>query len=360
MKPIGVPGLALTFAGCFLGAGYVSGQELWQYFGAFGARGIPGLLLAIALLGALSVVLLRLAGRTGAQELDALLIRAEIPWLRLLVGAAAALLLFGVVCIMCAGIGALCERMLGLPAWVGSACAVALVALCAHFGVRGMVTVFTFAVPCLVAAALAISALQLHRTGLSAVRFTPGGENPMLGGWASAAVNYAAYNFFATVGILAPLTPRLKRRAAGWGVALGCGLLLAIALSVLCALATDPAAVTAQLPMLDLACALGAAAGAVYAALLFLAMFGTSVSSLVAVLAYAGQKSGTLRRHSGALLCALALSAFAGSLFGFGDLIGVIYPVYGYLGAAAMLLVAEHALHEWKKRRPAQAGEQTR
>ena len=30
---------------------------------------------------------------------------------------------------------------------------------------------------------------------------------------------------------------------------------------------------------------------------------------------------------------------------GFGDLIGTVYPVYGYLGMAAMLLVTEHAIH---------------
>ena len=41
-QKIGTLRLALTFAGCFLGAGYVSGQELWQYFGAFGARGLLG------------------------------------------------------------------------------------------------------------------------------------------------------------------------------------------------------------------------------------------------------------------------------------------------------------------------------
>ena len=96
--------------------------------------------------------------------------------------------------------------------------------------------------------------------------------------------------------------------------------------------------------MHDLACRLGAAAGAIYAVLLFLGMFGTAVSSLVAVMTYAGQKSAALRARRAVLLPALALLAFAGSLFGFGDLIGVVYPVYGYFGAAAMLLVLEHAL----------------
>lgn len=76
---------------------------------------------------------------------------------------------------------------------------------------------------------------------------------------------------------------------------LGCVLLLAVALGVLAALATSPESTAAPLPMLDLACRLGAA-GVVYAVLLFLGMFGTSVSSLVAVLTYAGQKSARLGR----------------------------------------------------------------
>lgn len=167
----------------------------------------------------------------------------------------------------------------------------------------------------------------------------------MLGSWATSAVNYAAYNFFATVGILAPLTRHLKKPGtAVWGTVLGCVLLLAVALGVLAALATSPESTRAPLPMLDLACRLGAA-GVVYAVLLFLGMFGTSVSSLVAVLTYAGQKSAWLAGHRTALLLVLTAAAFAGSLFGFGDLIGTVYPVYGYLGMAAMLLVAEHAVH---------------
>lgn len=344
-RNIGSARLALTFAGCFLGAGYVSGQELWQYFGAFGGMGLPGLAAALVLLGGVSFVLLRLSARTGIETMDALLIRADIPWLRTAVGALAALLLFGVVCIMTAGIGALLEQMLGVPTWLGCAGAVALIAVCAWFGLGGMMAVFTVAVPCLVVAALAISGVQLHRAGAGAVHFTGGSENPMLGNWFLSAVNYAAYNFFASVGILAPLAAQLRQKStAGRGILGGCALLALIALGVLCALVTAPESLAAELPMLDLSCRLGPAAGAVYAVLLFLGMFGTAVSSLVAVLTYAGQKSAALRAHRAVLLPALALLAFAGSLFGFGDLIGVVYPMYGYFGAVAMLLVLEHAL----------------
>ena len=153
-QKIGTLRLALTFAGCFLGAGYVSGQELWQYFGAFGARGLLGLVLAVALLGGTGVLLLRLSARTGIETMDALIVRADIPWLRTVVGVLTAVLLFGVVCIMAAGIGALGEQMLGLPVWLGAAIACVLIAAAAYFGLGGMVSVFTVAVPCMIVAAL--------------------------------------------------------------------------------------------------------------------------------------------------------------------------------------------------------------
>ena len=254
-RKIGTLRLGLTFAGCFLGAGYVSGQELWQYFGAFGTHGLLGLALAIALLGGTGVLLLRLSARTGIEAMDALIVRADIPWLRTLVGVLTAALLFGVVCIMAAGIGALGSQMLGLPVWLGWAIVCVLIAAAAYFGVGGMVTVFTVAVPCMIVAALIIAGIRLQRTGLTAAAFAGGSTNPMLGSWATSAVNYASYNFFATVGILAPMTQHLKSRStAGWGTLLGCVLLLAVALGVLCALATSPESIAAPLPMLDLAC----------------------------------------------------------------------------------------------------------
>ena len=309
------------------------------------ALGLAPLAVAVPVVVLAAVLLLRLSARTGIETMDALIVRADIPWLRTVVGVLTAALLFGVVCIMAAGIGALGEQMLGLPVWLGAAIACVLIAAAAYFGLGGMVSVFTVAVPCMIVAALVIAGIRLHRTGLTAAAFAAGDTNPMLGNWATSAVNYAAYNFFATVGILAPLTRHLKKPGtAVWGTVLGCVLLLAVALGVLAALAVSPESVGAQLPMLDLACRLGTA-GVVYAVLLFLGMFGTSVSSLVAVLTYAGQKSARLAGHRTALLLVLTAAAFAGSLFGFGDLIGTVYPVYGYLGMAAMLLVAEHAVH---------------
>ena len=48
MKKISVLEIATVFTGSFLGAGFLSGQELLQFFGVFGGYGLAGMVLAIA------------------------------------------------------------------------------------------------------------------------------------------------------------------------------------------------------------------------------------------------------------------------------------------------------------------------
>ena len=103
MKQIKTFSLAFTYVGCFLGAGFISGQELWQFFGCFGWQGIAGLLLAVALSFFFGVLLLRLVQRTGCDQTDALVIRRPIPLLRDAVGLLQLFFLFGILVIMAAG-----------------------------------------------------------------------------------------------------------------------------------------------------------------------------------------------------------------------------------------------------------------
>ena len=51
--------LAFTYVGVFLGAGFVSGPELWQFFGAFGNWGYVGFLLAAVLFTLFGILLVR-------------------------------------------------------------------------------------------------------------------------------------------------------------------------------------------------------------------------------------------------------------------------------------------------------------
>lgn len=344
MRKMNVLQLGLSFAGCFLGAGYVSGQELWQFFGSFGKAGIAGLLLAVLLLFLIGVIMLRLNQMTGIAEPDKLVIRRELPILRRAVTALELLFLFGVSTIMSAGVGALLAQLFSLPTWVGCLGFTALVALISLLGLHGMVSAFSVSVPILVVVTLLFGIGALS-DGLSLPADTAGG-NALLGSWPVAALSFACYNVFGSIAMIAPLGKFVEgKRRAVCGIALGAVLLLLIAGSVLACVFSAPAVTEAELPMLALASGKSEWLGYVYGLLLLLAMFGTALSSMVAFANMLCLKSKRIAERRKTLTAAYALGMFCGSLFGFGDLIGVIYPIFGYLSSAFIVLMAVHYIH---------------
>ena len=334
--------MGLAFAGCFLGAGYVSGQELWQFFGSFGIKGAAGLLLAVALLLFAGVVMILLGRITGLKEIDKLVVRRDVPVLRGAVMLLELLFLFGVGTIMSAGIGALLNQLFGLAPFIGSAVFIALVALVSLAGFSGMVSAFSATVPILSVVTLVFGIVSVCENG-AVLPEAAGGSNPLMSSWAVAAVSFACYNVFGSIAMIAPLGPYVKsKKAAVGGIAVGACVLLLIAGSVLVSVSAAPEAASAELPMLALAQSRGTVWGYVYGVLLLLAMFGTALSSLVAFVSMLSAKSERISRRRKPFTALCAVCMFLGSLFGFGDLIGVVYPIFGYCSSVFIVLMAAH------------------
>ena len=360
MNELNARRVGLTFAGSFLGAGYVSGQELWQFFGSFGRGGLVGIAAAMALLALFGLALMYIVSRTGVAEMDHVLVPwGRLAWLRHISSGLQLLLLFGVAAIMYAGGGALLCQLFSLPALLGSAAMAALVTLVALRGLRGTVDVFTLVVPIIAALTVLFAAMALARYGL----YIPprgaaaGGSNPLMSSAFFGAVTFSFYNFFGSVGILAPLggasaSAQTSRR----GVLLGTVLLALIAYSVLLSVLSVPETADAELPMLALAYGLSRPLGYVYGILLLLSMYGSAISMTVAITTYASAKSEALRKRRSLFVPALGVCAFAGSLFGFGDLISVIYPIFGYCSSLFIVCLLVHAAQEKKKEKMEKSG----
>lgn len=350
MKKLTAARLAVTYAGCFLGAGYVSGQELWQFFGSFGKMAGLGLLLAVALLAAFGTMLLRLAQMTEIEDVDRLVVRQEWPWLRKLLSIFMCVSLCGVIAIMSAGAGALMQQLFTIPSWLGGLLLTAAVVLMAQRGLQGLVSAFSVLVPVLVLATVLVAISALIRFPITQAAFAPVSEGSFLMKyWPTAAATFASYNAMGAVGVLAPLGKYADQKKTVWrGVALGCSMLLLIALSVILALRACPQAIAQELPMLALASAVNPALAYVYGALLLAAMFGTSLSSLVAVTTLLGQKFPKVEENRGKATALLGGAAALGSLVGFGELISVLYPMFGYLSGVFLLFMMSHYL--WCRR----------
>lgn len=341
MTKVGIFKLAFTFIGSILGAGFVSGQELWLYFGCYGKEGLFGLFLSLFLLALACAAVLIIAGRTGDSTID-LILFSDRPGavLREGVGMLFVLFYFCISVVMIAGISSLGKKLLGIPGPVCGALSTVLIMLVAWKGLSGMTGMFSILVPVLVVSAIVISIIRIASVGPHRISFPGGSANALLGNFLLSSVNYTGLNVFGAIGIIAPLAPYLKNKKtipAGM-VAGGIGLML-IAFAIVFALAATPASVTEDLPMLSLSVAMGPAYALVYGVLLFFGMFGSGFSCMVAVSEYLKVKYPKLLSRPFLFLCILGLTAYLLSLFGFSDLVGVIYPIMGYVGIASLVLI---------------------
>ena len=319
---------AFTFCGCFLGAGFVSGQELWQFFGAFGGWGYCGLGLAMCLTALCGLLIFTLARRCGIHTMDRLI----VPWkqagiLRRMIGVLQFIFLMGIVTIMAAGAGALLHTLFALPHWLGALILMLLLGIAALFGVEGLMRIFDWLVPTLTALTVLISLYALWKNGLHFPKPEPT-ETPLLSNFLLSAVSFVCYNLFSALGVLIPMAHSEKRPLPG--ILMGCGLLLLIALAVLLPIGDH---YTAELPMLELAGTLHPALKYLYGLLLLAAMFAAGLTCLTGCLQFS--KKPKLALPFFLVLC------FGGSLLGFGELIGTVYPFFGYLsllGIISMLI----------------------
>lgn len=340
MKPLNPLRLGMTFAGCFLGAGYVSGQEIWQFFGVFGAAGWLGLMIALAILFGAGCMLLQVAGILGARPVDQLIFGGAAPRLSRCMAMLQMLFLFSVVAVMTAGAGALLKQQLGPEEWIGGLVLTGLIYLGVMKGISGVISLFSVSVPLLAAAALGLSVmayLYLPEVPADKMRIT---ASPLIGSWLTGGITFASYNLFSSMGVLAVLGGLIQNRAAVYkGVGAGTAVLLLIAGGVLCTVTAHPWLGGEQLPMLALASALHPALGRLYGGLLLTAMFGTALSCMNALTEhlrwYFPKMADRKQRSAGLLLCGTYLSSGAG----FSALVGAVYPVFGYCSSIFLVIL---------------------
>jgi len=352
MKHLSAGQLALSFTGVFLGAGFVSGQELWQFFACFGPVGLVGFLLTVGIIFIINYAALSLVRATGSEDMARAMTPGDRPRLRLLVSAMQTILLFGVMVIMIAGASALIHGLTGLPAAAAGAVFTLVVALVALMGLQGLVTTFSLLVPVTTACAVILAAAVLFQNGF---HFAPpnGSVSPMLPNWVVGALTYAAYNLFGTVCTMVTLAKLLpSQKVLKNGLGLGSCLLTVLAWSMIAAMAAQPSAGAGELPMGVLAGTLHPVLEVSYGLLMGLGMFSATLSSMTALTNQLEIRLPRLKPWHKPFFLSLLAFAYLGSLLGFGNLIGVIYPIFGYASVPFLLCV----VYNWRKTAKAAKG----
>lgn len=343
--------VAFTYAGCIVGAGFLSGQELWQFFGSYGYLGMLGFVLAIILQAVLGYYILKYAFLSKEREFDKLIVKNNNKPLRWFFIISEIIFIFGVVIIMIAGVGSLIESTFKLDNLWGSIIFTIVITIVAFLGIRGITNVLSMTIPFLTITTLIISILALAKYGyptFTGLEVT--GKTALMPNFVIAFILFSVHNLFCSLGVLAPLGSMLKsEKTAFKGMIICSTVLVVIALSVLIPVYSATEFSKADLPMLEMAKSVSTPLFYVYAILLLIGMFGSALSHLVSVMEFAFQKSEFLNKKKYLIIIPSSILAFLLSRIGFSTLISFLYPVSGYIGVIGLALVMYNLIKFKKK-----------
>ena len=354
MKKINVFGLAFGFMGGFLGAGFVSGRELWQFFGTFGGSGIIGAAIAAALLGTFAYMTERLARHLGTDEPREITVAFKNEASKKIFSFLEILFVFCIYVVMIAGAGSLFEQIFGIPPIISSIIFAAVVSAVVALGVKWLVRVFSVTVPLLVGVSLIISVITFIKGGVGSINLeaTPV-TNTLVSNPVISAFVFVSYNFFAAVSIIASLGKRTKRvKHIKGGILLGTVFLFTIAASIILSMLMTPNAAEKEIPMLVVAQKLGNVFYYGFAVLISVGMFGSSTVSEFAICSYFKSRFGSTKKVTLLTVFIASALAVAGSTLGFSTLINTVYPAFGYLGMFALVMLTVNFIKLKKKKLP--------
>ncbi|MBF8377456.1 hypothetical protein IW967_06150 [Alicyclobacillus mali] len=329
--------IAAVYIGTVVGAGFASGQEVYQFFGRFGAWGFLGICVATGLFAWWGYRLLELGAECRARSFQDVTARALPRWLARGIDALVIAMLLGTTTAMLAGTGALFREQLGLPYGLGVLCAMAFAAMTTAFGIRGLFGANAVIVPalCIFAVGLALASVSdpSHRSAILHLHTANGSIASAI----LSALLYAAMNVGLSIGVLVPLGGRIgERRALRQGSALGAvglGCLLAAVTITLAAHAPD--AYRYAVPMGRIAATYPRVVAVLFIAVLFGEIYSTLVGNLYGLL---GERLATQKKRLAAAGMVLATCA-AFTAFGFRAIVQYGYTAFGWIALWLLTLL---------------------
>lgn len=332
--------IAMAVVGLIVGAGFASGQEMMQYFVAFGRWGIAGAVLAGVVMAAAAAAVLSLASYFLAGEHTAVFDRISSPIMSRILDVAVMVTLFSTGSVTFAGAGANLRQQFDLPLWAGSLLMVVLVALTGMLDVDKVTRIIGAISPFIIVFLVGASIYSIIRADGTLAELEPATEGLLttLPNWWVSAVNYVGFNFMVAVSMAIVIGgTHLNPREAGVGGLLGGAIFGGLLIIVSVALFYSVEAVGGDdMPMLTIVDRVNPALGVAMAVVVYGMIFNTAIGMF-----YALGKRLTRNRKDRFRLVFLGSVAvgLALSFIGFQTLVSTVYPAIGYIGIVLIIVV---------------------
>ncbi|KAA1284926.1 hypothetical protein BVZ28_02940 [Alcaligenes faecalis] len=346
-------GIAMAFVGVVVGAGFASGQEILQFFSSFGYWGLLGGVVSGLCFTILGMAVGELSQVSVSHSFKEGLYLICGPRLGVVVDIMITFFMYAIAVVMFAGGGSLMEQQWGVPAQYGSIAVMLITVLIVFLRVDRVMAFIGSVTPFLVLMMIFLciyswNTRDLPLEELDVIAHTkPQGT----GHWLVGSLLYVSYNMVVGAPFLMIAGAQAtSRRNALLGGLVG-GLLLGFLIVLISAgvFGRIDTIGSAALPMLMLATEQSKLLGTIMSVVIFAMILTTSVGVLYSFSARIFTPNTRKFNIGTAIAGVLGL---VGAKIGFINLVGTVYPFFGYLGFVLMawILIAWFRLRRLQSR----------
>ncbi|MBU5676316.1 hypothetical protein KQI88_07795 [Alkaliphilus sp. MSJ-5] len=341
--------LASVYIGTVIGAGFASGQEIFQFFGKYGWQGILGVIIVTILFSLLGVLVLNSIYtkkiKSFKQFSTGYFGKAFFTIINILL----TFLLFTSYVVMLSGSGAVFYEHFQIQYIYGIIIMAIITFFVFIFGVRGIANANKVIVPFLVFIILWIGLNVIYKNQMVFSNFytAPFKSNNIFSdvsslkyilvqlihksNWLWSAIVYFCYNTIGSIVVMCSLYPLIyDKKAAKLGGLLGglvLGILAMIILLSLMVLYTS--VIGLEVPMVTVASTLGDLWKTLYSFVLLLAMFTTAIANGYGCILGIANLTRINEKFISIIVCVISVPL---AMVGFKKLVTFFYPLFGYIG----------------------------
>lgn len=345
-----------------IGSGFATGQELLQYFGAYGALGFGAIIVGMILHGYSSASFLKLGNEQHFHNpMDVFDYYCGKTFGKLFKLLSVFFLLLSPI-VMIAGFGAALNQHFGAPLSVGAAVVGILCIITILLGLKKMVEILGFIGPVIIFITLftgGIYLIQHWELLVDGMSIAPQESSLRMGtSWVDSGILYAAWAPMISAPFLVASATTVKSpRDAALGGIVGTIFYGLACVVMVAAFFCNYVVIGKQaVPTLYLANTISPLLGYAFLAVIFLGIYSSAVPSLFTFCA-TFFKEGT-NQHRIFTVVAVAAATIISVTVPFGTLLNWVYTFYGYLGMLFFVLMAVKQIRVAKERKSIQSQDQ--
>ncbi|TCP25991.1 putative membrane protein YkvI [Scopulibacillus darangshiensis] len=328
--------VAVTYIGTIVGAGFASGKEIIQFFTQYGGLGTAGVLVSGIVFTWVGTKLLIYSSRIKAYSFKELVVHIFGERVGMLIQWLIFFILFGTTAVMLSGAGAIFYEQLGLSKQLGIVISMLLCFLLLMKGLKGIFFINSLIVPIMFTFTIVMTVSiffvgQGNESGhITLLLLSAGGYK-----WLFSALSYVSFNLITALAILVPLGKEIRDEnvlsLGGFFGGLGFTLLLIMTHFVLL---HYNQVISYDIPIAEVIKGFGGIIHLVFVIVIYGEIFTTFIGNIFGMTRQI--QSVKPYNHIHVVIVLLGIAFFI-SQFGYGSLISILYPFYGYLSMASLI-----------------------